>query len=583
MTDDRQPAGLDSYDDEAIGRLVRDTAAGWSMPAVRLDAPSWRDRIGSPRARRLAGARGWFGRVGQAATAAIALTVVGALVAVMLTRAPITPGVSPAPTTSAGPGETGAPGASPLPKLVLNGDLPSVTDVLVLTEFGTFKRVDLTTGDFDQEVTGGGPGGSMSPQADGSIACLCVASPVTSGGVAVVLTVRLDRFDHHGAFVSTSPIETFTGAPDPRDAGVTIPDQPANVLTATSFSDDGRFGFVGWSLRGSSAWHSGVLAVDLRDGTVVSRLALPDVTTGTDPARRVVAAPKIVGAAGAGRLVVVEPWYEFTPATAAQPAYSFGNDLFQVGFADARWSTDVPVATASDCGTDVFRAGPLAGGGTWIACSTGGMELTTIRRLAADGSRIGDVHVVGTGGIDAELVAVSTDGTVIYVWDPAGATLTRVDLATGTTTIGHGATGTAAANGGPLAALGSWLAPSAAAKTLLRGGLVISPDGSRVYAIGVGTPSASSGVAGSSGVFAFDATTLAQVAHYAPTADFASVAVSADGRFVYAAGLPGVDATGAQASQSASITVFSTVDGSVRVIAGELGFGMLSFLEPVLD
>jgi hypothetical protein len=55
------------------------------------------------------------------------------------------------------------------------------------------------------------------------------------------------------------------------------------------------------------------------------------------------------------------------------------------------------------------------------------------------------------------------------------------------------------------------------------------------------------------------------------------------GRFVYAAGLPGVDAAGMPAPpQGASITVFSTVDGSVRLLAGELGFGMLSFTSPIL-
>ena len=159
--DQRPPAGPDSFDDEAIGRLVRETAAGWAMPPVRLDAPSWRDRIRSPRARRIAGARGWFGRFGQAATAAVALTVVGALVAVVLTGPTNRPGTTPAPSGSANSGATAAPEASPLPKLVLNGELPSVTDVLVVDEFGSFDRVDLTTGAFKQGVSGGGPGSAL--------------------------------------------------------------------------------------------------------------------------------------------------------------------------------------------------------------------------------------------------------------------------------------------------------------------------------------------------------------------------------------------------------------------------------------
>ena len=41
-------------DDDAIAQLVRDTASGWVMPPVRLDAPAWRERILSPRDRRVA-------------------------------------------------------------------------------------------------------------------------------------------------------------------------------------------------------------------------------------------------------------------------------------------------------------------------------------------------------------------------------------------------------------------------------------------------------------------------------------------------------------------------------------------------
>ena len=135
MSDEsRRPLGTDSFDDEAIGSLVRETAASWVMPPVRLDAPSWRDRVRSPRARRVASARGWLGRLGQAGTAAIALTVVAALVAVVLTRPPSQVASTPGPSTIASPGDTGGPAASPLPKLVLNGALPSVTDPLMLTE-----------------------------------------------------------------------------------------------------------------------------------------------------------------------------------------------------------------------------------------------------------------------------------------------------------------------------------------------------------------------------------------------------------------------------------------------------------------
>ena len=59
--DPRHPMTSELINDDAIAQLVRDTAAGWTMPAVRLDSPSWRDRIKGPRARRLAAA--WRGVV----------------------------------------------------------------------------------------------------------------------------------------------------------------------------------------------------------------------------------------------------------------------------------------------------------------------------------------------------------------------------------------------------------------------------------------------------------------------------------------------------------------------------------------
>ncbi len=133
---------------------------------------------------------------------------------------------------------------------------------------------------------------------------------------------------------------------------------------------------------------------------------------------------------------------------------------------------------------------------------------------------------------------------------------------------------------GPLAAVGRWLAPPAAAKVYLQPGLVLSPDGSRLYALGVA--SEAGGLAGSTGVFAFDSASLAPLGNWSPTADFISIAVSHDGRFVYAAGAPGVDAAGQRSGSAASITVYDTADGSVRLMAGQLDHDDLSFTRAVL-
>jgi DNA-binding beta-propeller fold protein YncE len=218
----------------------------------------------------------------------------------------------------------------------------------------------------------------------------------------------------------------------------------------------------------------------------------------------------------------------------------------------------------------------MAGGGFWLACTDGGAGLTVLRRLNPDGSLRGDVRVTGSGGIDTDPTAVSADGSTLFVWDPHATKLSRVEIASGEVTSGSG---TARSGSGPMVALGNWLAPAVAAKSWLRSGLAVSPDGTRVYALGVRDGGSGPETAGSAGVFVFDAATLEPATVWQPTADYVSIAVSADGRLVYAAGLPGVDANGARfARQQASITVFDASDGSIRLIAGELASDALSFL-----
>ena len=570
-----------ALDDATIEQLVRDVAGSWTMPPVRLDAPSWRDRVRRPGARRLAVAGGWLGRFGQAATAAAALTVVGALIAVVLTHPPTEPGKSPQPSTGTTPGPTRGAQATPLPKILLAGDEPNPAVVVVRTERGDYARVDLATGSIDGPLTSKSSSSELRLQGGGTMVCLCVSESGSIGGMPTDNSVSLDRYDSRGKLTSSSPIQSFSGEPDPRDVGELIPDKPAHVLTNIGYSPDGRYGFVGWSVRAHPVWQSGIVVVDMRDGSVVSRLALPDASDGEGDARRVVTAPGVVGSIGSSSVAVARSWYEWTPAASLEPSYTFENDVFTAKLGDGTFSDLAPVRLASDCGATVNRAGALPEGGFWLACTQGGAELTIVRRLAADGSLLGDVRVNGGVGIDADPTALSDNGATLYVWDPSGATLTGVDLAKGTKTSGKGI---AAAGEGPLSALGHWLAPTAAAKSFLRGALAISPDGSRIYAIGVKGGGSSHEMAGSTGVFVFDAASLEPAGVWQPTADYVSLAVSADGRFVYAAGLPGIDAAGErQLDQQASITVYDTTDGSVRLIAGRLGGDMLSFISSALN
>jgi hypothetical protein len=204
-----------------------------------------------------------------------------------------------------------------------------------------------------------------------------------------------------------------------------------------------------------------------------------------------------------------------------------------------------------------------------------------VERTGADGTLIDQTAIPGmTAGFDGGTLHARHDDT-LFLWDAKATTLSRFDLRSAK--VDSVAAVAAAPANGPLDAfaavgrgLGRWIAPPALAKVRLGPGVVVTPDGARVYAIGIDEV-AGGGEGASLGVFAFDARTLAAVGHWQPTADYVSLSVSADGRYVYAAGQSGRDAAGNETRSEASITVFDANDDLVALIAGRLGFGFLEF------
>jgi hypothetical protein len=558
--------------DTEIAELVHDAAAGWTMPPVRLDAPAWRERVRSRRARRAEMLRGWLAPFGRAATGAVALTVAAGLIAVLITRPPNEPGKSPASTDGSTPRPTDAARPSSLPKLLANGDLPSPSEILVRTEPFAFAMVNLADGTIARPLVSGTPGSEVHLRRDGSFVCLCVAESGSAGGSPTTVTIRLDHLDVKGQVTRSDDIGSFTGAPDRRDTDRSAQDSLPNVQTTVSFSAGDAFGFVGWSYRAHPSWKSGLLVVELRTGEIVSRLDLPDVTDGEGNVRTVLDPPRVVGADG-DQLIVGRSWLSLT-SPSANPGFEV--DAFRVPSSGGVLGEPEAVPGVSDCGERIRFAGRLPDGGEWLVCTRGETFQTTLRRIGSDGAALPDVSVTGEPGIQGDASVVSPDGRALFVLDPAAGKLTRVDTTSGETATGNGPV--ALADPGPLAALGRWLAPVAAAKSFLVSSVVLSPDGSRVYAIGVKDGVESRDFPGSAGVLVFDAASLELLDTYAPTADFVSIAIDPSGRFLYAAGLPGFDERGGRRTgQGASITVFDTTDGSVRLIAGQLGVGVITF------
>ena len=568
MTRDRDTQLPASLDDDAIGLLVRDVATGWTMPAVRLDAPSWRDRIKGRRRRMVDAAQLGVTRAGRAATAAVAITVVAALVAVIATRPPTQPGSSPSGANPNGPTSILA---TPLPKLMLNGELPFPRSILVANDTGDIALVDLTTGTLGASIARSQWPSALTVTGTNAVACVCITTSEPIDGYPTRFDVRLKTFTRTTTPIRDDPVVELVGTPDPRTPATAAD----HVWTSISFSPDDRLAYVGWSTRDGRVWHGGILVVDIGAGVVANSVEFPDMTAGEGDARRSVFAPRVLGLGADGTLFLARSWAEWGSANVETEPARFGDDAYGATVSGGAVADVAPISDAASCGPTFVRAGPRPGGGMWLTCVSQSGTLT-LRRVAADGTSLGSESMPRTGFVDGDTAAVSPDGQTFYAWDPGSSTLTRIDLSTGARRDERLSSQTASVD--PLAALGRWLAPAADAKSILRGALVASPDGSRLYVLATRPIVDEQRPTGSAGILVVDAATLAVIDHWPPNADLVSIALSPEGSLLYAAGLPGVDASGAtRPGQGASVTVFDTATGQERLVAGQLGPSMLSF------
>jgi len=259
------------------------------------------------------------------------------------------------------------------------------------------------------------------------------------------------------------------------------------------------------------------------------------------------------------------------------------------GSAPGSWHATAPVhdghlgpLSALAAGTGGLDGGTCVGSGgpAGFATATTYFEICygdsgpVVRRVEVSGRALGDTALGGNtaGGFGLGTV-VDKMHHLLFVWDPFGRHLERVDLATGQIT-GRGTLPTASASAGPLAdvahAIGAWLAPAVAAKMYINPSLAISPDGSRLFAIGTATADPLTPGGGSTGVWVFDTSSLVTVAHWAPVADYVSLTLNEDGSLLLVAGMPGTDAAGNSNDQAASVTIYDAATGAVRAIAGQV-------------
>jgi hypothetical protein len=573
--------------DEEIAARIRALAAGWQMPGGAEDVRSWRDRAQRTDARR----RGWrgFGRaLTAAAVIAIALTVVAAGFVVWL-RLPGQKGptsgvtVSP-PTTSARPRPTidprtlysAPPTTTPnptLPAYALTGAPLSAEQVIVDAGSGP-ALFNIATGQLSSETpTTGLPYAQLFALPDGSFLCACATTQRaldTSGTEMQSTELTLRWLSADGSAGRTITLPTYVGRADPG-----VGSEGDHAVVTASLGPGATTLEVGWAIEAPPSWRSGIDVVDLATGQVVETVSLP---TAEDHAGTVSAgvSPPSLTFAPDGRLAMIERFGWPGVAGADQ-----GSWHATATFSSGRLGSPVPVASGASGldGTATCSAfdGPagFAPGSTsyYTICTDANGSL--LRRVDRSGRRLGDTRLTETLSATAGLgVVVDEARDLLYAWDPFAKSLLRVDLQSGKVT-GNGTLPVAAASNDPLAnaarALARWLAPSVEAKVYLSPSLVLSADGSRLYAIGTAATDPLTPAGGSTGVWVFDSTTLGVVDHWAPDADYVSLGFNHDGSLLLAAGMPGSDATGTQSDQGASVTIYDAATGAIKAVAGEVG------------
>ncbi len=594
MTNDRPPTDP-RLDDDALHDLVRNAVDGWRMPPERLHATTWRERIG-PRARRSSWGRGpragarWLGRLGAATSAAIVGAVLVALVAVWLgSNRPASVGVAAthSPSQVAGAGQTPVPTANPVsfppgssgptpsssPAFALSG--PPLTGRVIAGAGQGFVAIDLATGSASADLVPGATYGSqLFHRSGGGLICACqaFASPdFVSGTMAIEIRVIAAA----GGTVQRIPVATLTGNADPYAGGY----DTAGVVTTADVSPDGRMVYVAWAYRTSPLWHLGIDVVDLGSGVVVQRMRLadrPSIVSGSpaglwfsalriapDGSSAMLSIAGLDGAAGVIHIrATIAGGRIIGTATVPLPSVTVGGPVCvgpgAVGPGAEGWATPRLYYVVCGGGAPGLIVFDLAG------------RIVASQTFAGSGQPV-EPYFAGSDVVDRA-------AGLLFHWDPFGRTLTRVDLATGRIT----GTATAAAkadagSGGPLGVLGDlgrtiagWIAPQATAKVFLQPGLALSPDGSRIYALGV-----ASGGSGSSGVDVFDSRTMTQLDHWAPLADLGSIAVSPDGKYVYVAGTPGGNSN---QTYPASLEVYDASTGALHLVAGDLGSDYLALI-----
>jgi hypothetical protein len=486
----------------------------------------------------------------------------------------ITPRPTPRPTQRL---------ATPAPAITI-GVGPHPTEPFPV-DVGGLRMADPATGELGPTFGMRGDNDAIFRSADGS-GWWCVCFTRSSDGNSDTAMVEMRRVDAAGQVTQRREVGEYRSAAPP-------PTQDFYVRFDLEVAPDGQMAYLASATRSGDQWTVVLEAIDLVSFEVVSRtdlgiMAIPPAPTPTPSPDQGMIENYLGGPfmrlSPDGLRMVVWAWIDTSSSTGPmEPAESQGWLLDLGGGAGGR-----AVGPVSPVDPSLLERLRTCYWVTWTAAD----ELAAICWPSTDGAQRISYSLLSLDGVQlqhADLFDVTnswlTDPVLdranrrIYVWQPAEHVLRRLDLDSGkievltvdrdATITGPGSQPSGGASGGD--PMPDWGSLTSDFRLYYSPQLVAEPGGRRLFALGILATEANNYIQGSSGIWVFDTEKFSVLNRWGAAAAYWSIGVSTDGRWLYAAGSPGVDEDGNSSAWEASITVHDVSDGRPALQLGRLG------------
>jgi len=435
---------------------------------------------------------------------------------------------------------------------------------------GGLRWLDAGTGSMSGQSTVWGGSGWIFAGSDATALCVCYDSPWSQDGTVERVTVV--RYDAGGHETSRTVAEELASTLRSWDA----------ILRDVAVAPDRAALYLAAAIRDNDGWAVSLDTIDLDRAAAGAGAKRLDLGRVADQSTGVIMGDPTVRVSPDGRRIRVSVHYAPRRSVDIQMPWTEQVWLVDLDASGGPAVRQLPDRATNDPGR--------CDGEAWatnteyvVLCrqTVGDSRRPVVRVEDVDGTQV--EHQLGDaiGRDDLDWLVDAAAG-VVYRWSRYSHALARLDVRTGdvvSRSLGSSADEIAAVQpaGGPWpdsrgGGPASW-AQLLPASSLGHPRLVGSRDGSLLYAIGMRstTGDLSSGpLQASTGIWVFDARTLALLARWPSAAMYDEIGLTPDGRYVLAAGLEGVTADGRVADWASSLTFHDALSGSIAEQIGDI-------------